>query len=65
MRKKNNNRKFEDKTHKRVTRSNDRRKTKSDRHQTKDFIHGIGTSSLDNDNLDDIIDELENTEWSD
>ena len=63
MKRKNNNRKFEDKTHKRVARSNDRRKSKSDRHQTKEFFQGIGHGNLEQYN--DIIDELENTEWSD
>ena len=65
MKRKNNNRKFEDRAHKRVTRSNDRRKTKSERHQTKDLLQGMGNSNVDNDFFNDIIDELENTEWSD
>ena len=66
MKRKNNKRKFEDKVHKKVIRSDDRRKTKSERHTTKDFLHSIGkVNDLDNQDVRDIMDELENTEWSD
>lgn len=66
MKRKNHKRKFEDRVHKKVIRNNDRRKSKSERHTTKDFFHSMGkVNNLDNQDICDMMDELENTEWSD
>ena len=62
---KKNKRFFEDRTHRKVTRSNEKRESKSRRHQTKDFLHNFTGSSIDKDSMFDIMDELEDTEWSD
>ena len=55
---------FEDKTHKRATRSSERRESKSKRHQTKDILHDLASGSVDKDSIFDMMDELEDTKWS-
>ena len=62
--KKKNKRFFEDKTHKRATRSTERKESKSRRHQTKDILHDLSSGSLDKDRVYEMMDELEDTEWS-
>ena len=59
-----NKRLFEDKAHKKVTRSSERRESKSKRHHTKDVLHNLANSNVDNDDFLDIMDKLEDTDWS-
>tara|TARA_R110000868_G_scaffold81820_5_gene231398 strand:+ start:5654 stop:5848 length:195 start_codon:yes stop_codon:yes gene_type:complete len=53
---------FEDKTHKRATRSTERKESKSQRHHTKDILHNLSSGSLDKDREYDMMDELEDTQ---
>lgn len=64
MKRKNHKRKFEDSVHKKVTRSNDRIQRKSKRHQTKNQLHNFVGKEIDNSKFYDMIDELEENEWS-
>ena len=45
-------------------RSTERRESKSKRHQTKDVLHNLANSNVDNDDFLDIMDELEDNDWS-
>jgi len=62
--KKRTNRNFEDRMHKKVTRSGERRERKSKRHQTKDFFHGLVGGYVDKDKINDMMEEIDDTEWS-
>lgn len=64
MKKKNNKRRFEDSTHRKVTRSNDRRERKSNRHHTKECLHDLAHGGVDKTAFYDMIDELEDPDWS-
>lgn len=64
MKKKNNKRRFEDSTHRKVTRSNDRRERKSNRHHTKECLHDLTRGGVDKTAFYDMIDELEDPDWS-
>ena len=63
MKKKNNKRRFEDSTHRKVTRSNDRKETKSNRHSTKEYLHDLAHGAVDKNSFYDMIDELEDPNW--
>jgi hypothetical protein len=62
---KKNKRYYEDKSHYKEMRSSDRRKQKSQRHHTKEWLNNITTQNLDNDDICDKIDEIQDTQWSD
>lgn len=62
--KKKNKRSFEDRTHRKATRSTERRESKSKRHQTKDMLHKLSGGNLDKHDFYDMIDEtLEDSNW--
>ena len=63
MKKKNTKRNFEDRTHRKVTRSNDRRERKSNRHSTKEHLHDLTYGGVDKNKFYDMIDELEDPDW--
>lgn len=59
-----NKRSFEDRTHRKVTRSTEKRESKSKRHQTKDMLHKLSGGDIDKRDFYDIIDEtLEDSNW--
>lgn len=64
MKQKNNKRNFEDRMHRKATRSGEKRERKSNRHQTKDFFHGLVSGHVDKDRINDMMEELDDTEWS-
>tara|TARA_R110002051_G_scaffold28885_1_gene68012 strand:+ start:1101 stop:1301 length:201 start_codon:yes stop_codon:yes gene_type:complete len=57
--------KFDDRLESKEHRSQIKRESKNQRHQTKTMLHNCTGSSLDADEYFDIIGELENPEWSD
>ena len=56
---------FEDKLEYREYRSANKRKSRKTRHQTKNMLHDFTGSSVDEDEIYDIMDDLENPDWSD
>ena len=62
---KKNKRYFEDKSHYKEMRSLDRRKQKSQRHLSKEWLNNMTTQNLDNDDICDKIDDIQDTQWSD
>ena len=62
---KKNKRYCEDKSHYKEMRSSDRRKQKSQRHLSKEWLNNMTTQNLDNDDICDKIDEIQDTQWSD
>lgn len=49
----------------REKKSSNKRKAKSRRHHTKDFLHDLAKQNLDNDEMYGMMEELEDNEWSD
>jgi len=64
MKKKNIKRNFEDRTHRKVTRSNDRQERKANRHHAKEYLHDLAKGNLDKTAIYDMIDELDDADWS-
>ncbi len=63
MKGKKSKRVFEDRAHKKETRSSDRRERKTKRHQTKDILHDLASGPVDKNAFYDMIDELEDPDW--
>ena len=59
------NDKTKDRFEYREQKSSHKRKAKSNRHHTKDFLRDFAKQNLDNEELHGMMDELEDNEWSD
>jgi len=59
------NNKIKDRSEYKEFKSSHKRKSKSNRHHTKDFLHDLAKQNLDNDELYGMMDELEENKWSD
>ncbi len=57
--------KFEDRMESREHRSANKRKSRNTRHKAKNMLHDFTGSSVDEDQYYDIMDDLENPNWSD